>query len=90
MPPPDDLVTAYEALRAAVVARPPVIVAGLGVVLRCGMRAWMETCRTPSPDRVISPPREPATAGPIEGQHQELVAIWAQMAAAISQEVAHG
>lgn len=85
-----DLAAAYETLRAAVVAHPPGLVAGLGVVLRSGMRAWMETCRTPSPDRVPAPPREPATAGPLEGQHQELVAIWAQMAAAISPEVAHG
>lgn len=90
MPPLDDLVTAYEALRAAVVARPPVIVAGLGVVLRGGVRAWMAVCHTPSPDHEFAPPREPAAELSVEARHRELVAIWAQMAATVSAEVAHG
>lgn len=72
------------------VARPPVIVAGLGVVLRAGVLAWMEGCCTSSPDRVSSPSREPAPEGSVEAQHWELVAIWAQMATAVSAEVVHG
>ena len=81
---------AYEALRAAVLARPPVVVAGLGVVLRSGVGAWMEVCRTTSPDRRSSPPRGPATDLSADARHRELVAIWAQMAATVSAEVAHG
>jgi predicted RNA-binding protein with PUA-like domain len=73
-----------------VVARPPVIVVGLGVVLRAGVRAWMEVCRTSSPDRAAAPPRDPAPEGSVEAQHWELVAIWAQMATAVSAEVVHG
>lgn len=90
MPPLDDLVTAYEALRAAVVARPPVIVAELGVVLRGGVRAWMAVCHTPSPAHTGAPPRAPAAELSVEARQRELVAIWAQMAATISAEVAHG
>ena len=89
MPPLDDLVTAYEALRAAVVARPPVIVAELGV-LRGGVRAWMAVCHTPSPGHTGAPPRAPAAELSVEARQRELVAIWAQMAATISAEVAHG
>jgi hypothetical protein len=83
-------VVAYETLRAAVVAHSPVSVAGLGVVLRDGVRAWMAVCHPPSPDHASASRRESGTDSPLEARHRELVAIWAQMAATVSAEVAHG
>lgn len=89
-PPRGDLVAAYETLRAAVVAQPPVSVAGLGVVLRAGVRAWMAVYPPPSPDHGSAPRRASGTDVSLEARHQELVAIWAQMAATVFAEVAHG
>jgi hypothetical protein len=82
-------VTAYEILRAAVLARPPVIVAGLGAVLRGGVRAWMDVIPTRSPDPVAAPHGERTATIGVDAHHRELVAIWAQMAATVSAEVAH-
>jgi hypothetical protein len=83
-------VTAYEILRAAVLARPPVIVAGLGAVLRGGVRAWMDVVPTRPLDQGAAPHGDRAATTDVAARHRELVAIWAQMAARVSAEVVHG
>jgi hypothetical protein len=79
----------YEVLRAAVVADPPTRpAAGRGLVVRGGVGTWMRACLTTAAPSVPSP--SPAASRPLDQVHQELVRIWAQMAAPLDQEAAHG
>jgi hypothetical protein len=78
-------VEAYEALRATVVTASLGVGAGLGLILRAGLAAWM---------RVAPPPAGLTPAAMAHGgdapvlaeQHRELVHVWAQMAWTIQQE----
>lgn len=83
-----DLVAQYEALRAAVLAAPPRPVAGLGIVLRGGVGAWMRAALT-GPGDPGPPPARP-DARRLDHQQQDLVRIWAQMVSLMDQEAAHG
>jgi hypothetical protein len=59
--------------------------AGLGLILRAGLTAWMRVAPAPAG------PAPAVVAGPADAlvlaaHHRELVQIWAQMAWAIQQE----
>jgi hypothetical protein len=78
-------VGAYEALRASVVTAAVGAGAGLGLILRAGLTAWMHVAPAPAgPAPAVVP--GPADALALAEHHRELVQIWAQMAWALQQE----
>lgn len=85
----DRWVEAYEALRATVVTAFLGAGAGLGLILRAGLTAWMRVAPPPAG----LPPAARAQGGdaPVVAEHhRELVHVWAQMVWTIQQEGIRG
>jgi hypothetical protein len=85
-----EVTSLYEAVRTAVLAGPAGAVAGLGVLLRGGVPAWLRTCASEARDVTSSPyGRRPPGERPAP-RPQELVYIWAQMASTVQKEATDG
>jgi hypothetical protein len=80
----------YEAVRTAVLVGPAIAVAGLGVVLRGGVQAWLRTCAPEARDVTPSPFGRRSLGEPPSPRPRELIYIWAQMVSTVQKEASDG